>query len=584
MPPLLQLVTDLLLFVVVVAGLGVPLLAATKRLAPSERLVAGIGAGLLAVYACAFVVFALRLPRSLLWLLPAIGVLFVTLRRDRLRELFSDQDTRLLLSTFPPVALWCLCFTLLIQSYSGGGWSGDWMEHYERSLFFLLQRPADTLFIQYYPLTARPPLANLVTGALLGLGEPTFARYQLFSCLLNALAFLPTVLVARDLGADRRASAGLALLFMLNPLFVQNTSFAWTKLVTAFFVVLAAHFLLNDTRGKGGGLGLPLAGIALAAGALAHYSAGVWIVAFGAAWLLTQARRLKDGRMARNLFAGLVGGAAVLATWFAWSLSTYGWRTTFGTTTSVTAGARLSLAELAATAWGNTLDTLVPHSLRTMDRALIEQGDSAAALRDWFFNIYQLDLPLALGTAGAAWLLVHGLRHLVAPAGAAQKDASDMPVGSRRFVAIAAILSVLLGAGTHTIRDQWGLTHISLQPFVLLALAWLAARALPWLRHASPSFKAICAAAVFVDFALGIALHFGVQSFFLQHLLHPDLNLLQLVERMSPVAQGNFWGMVRMKSPFLGESLDLPQPLTGLLLVCLFAVVWRQARGNASAG
>lgn len=578
MPPLLQFATDLLLFVLVVAGLGVPLLASCGGLDPLERFVAGIGAGLLVVYGWAFAVFVFGLPPLLFAALPAAALALCIARRRALRTLATSEAVAPAAGLWALVSLWCVGFALLVQSYSGGGWSGDWMEHYERALFFLQRQPLDTRFIQTYPLTARPPLANLVTGALLGLGSPTFARYQLFSCLLNALAFLPALLLARDLGAGRRGFAGLALLLMLNPLFVQNTTFAWTKLFTAFFVLLAAHFLLRDVRGLGGRLSVPLAGAALASGALAHYSAGVWILALGASWLLARPDRLRDAALRRNLLAGSACGTLILATWFGWSLQAYGMHATFGTTTSVTAARQQTAAQLTDTVLGNIADTLVPHAWRTMDRSLIEQADQAAMLRDWFFNVYQLNLPMAAGTAGAAWFLVLGLRSSAFRGSAAVHPPRSMPRGEARFLAFAVVLAIVLGAGTHTIRDQWGLTHISLQPLVLLALAALAARALPWLETAPPMARATVALAVAVDFGLGVVLHFGVQSFFIGHLLHPDLDLLQLAGRLNQAARGNFWGMVRLRSPYLGEALDLPQPLVAALLVTLFVAVWRLAR------
>ena len=94
----------------------------------------------------------------------------------------------------------------LVASYSGGGWTSDWFEHWERTQFFLDRWPLDTKFLGFGALPARPPLANLVTGALLAVTRQDFAHYQFFTTLLNSLAFLPAALLARRF--DQRLGGG----------------------------------------------------------------------------------------------------------------------------------------------------------------------------------------------------------------------------------------------------------------------------------------------------------------------------------------------------------------------------------------
>jgi len=76
------------------------------------------------------------------------------------------------------------------------------------------------VFNGFDPLVSRPPLANLVTGALLELTRDDFAHYQLISTLLASLAFLPAALLARRLAA--RAPSRCSPCFHVQPLFVQT--------------------------------------------------------------------------------------------------------------------------------------------------------------------------------------------------------------------------------------------------------------------------------------------------------------------------------------------------------------------------
>jgi hypothetical protein len=68
------------------------------------------------------------------------------------------------IAAFGFLFLWAIGLLSLVRHYSGGAWAGDWIEHYERTLFFLDHRPKDTVSIGAYLLPARPPLMNLVAA------------------------------------------------------------------------------------------------------------------------------------------------------------------------------------------------------------------------------------------------------------------------------------------------------------------------------------------------------------------------------------------------------------------------------------
>src|SRR5207302_962798 len=70
--------------------------------------------------------------------------------------------------------LWTFLLLGMIRVYSGGSWAGDWLEHFHRTLFFLWRLPANTVFIDIYPLPARPPLMNVVAAGFLAQTQDRF--------------------------------------------------------------------------------------------------------------------------------------------------------------------------------------------------------------------------------------------------------------------------------------------------------------------------------------------------------------------------------------------------------------------------
>ena len=71
----------------------------------------------------------------------------------------------------------------------------------------------------------------------------------------------------------------------MNPAVMQNATYTWTKLLTAFFVILAVCLYLSGWR-KRDSVRMTAAFCALAAGLLVHYSAGPYVVFFALHYLL----------------------------------------------------------------------------------------------------------------------------------------------------------------------------------------------------------------------------------------------------------------------------------------------------------
>lgn len=561
---LLELSALLLVFLATVPGLAWPL-ARRLPLDPAEKLVAATALSLLGAYLTAWIIFAAGLPASAYWSLPLLGVSGIVPHRRSCLEVLRSPDARALALGQALISAWCVAWLSLVVTYSGGGWAADWFEHWERARFFVERGAPDTLFIGHATLTARPPLANVLVGAFAALVQLDFAVYQLASTVLASLVFLPVALFARRWGGPR-AIALCVVAAMLNPLFLQNATFAWTKLPAAFLALTGLHFFLRALSAERPRTDAILAAALLAGGLLAHYSIGPYVVLLAAGWVVrTWTRRTEPEWWRATLAAGLVGGL-VLATWFAWSFLRYGTGGTLLANTTVLAADSSATGQLTRIAL-NLYDTIVPHVLRSVDSLLIAQKGAWGAVRDTWFQLYQVNLLFAFGSVAWVALIVALVR--------AGRQASPE---ARRGWAAFAFGAVVLGVGVHGARDTWGLAHICLQPLVLLGLAVLAAA---WPRF-SRGWRALLIAGATVDFLLGIALHFAVQHLAYERWVGPPA-FAAWQSNASASAVMNMAAKLQHQLTFFGERLNAPVALVlGFLLASLSLAIVR-ARRAASA-
>ena len=223
----------------------------------------------------------------------------------------------------------------VIRNYSGALWSGDWLEHFQRSLFFLHHFAKDTPIYGEYLLPARPPMMNVLAAFFLGLTQDRFEIFQFVFVFLNLLVFLPCCLAMPMLGRVRKGSiVPLVVIFAMNPAVMQNATYTWTKLLTVFFVILAVRLYLSGWR-KRDSVRMTAAFVALAAGLLVHYSAGPYVVFFALHYLLA-VFRTRPAKW-QELAAIAVSCGLLLFTWFGWSMAAYGVKPTFASNTSITA-------------------------------------------------------------------------------------------------------------------------------------------------------------------------------------------------------------------------------------------------------
>lgn len=508
---------------------------------PLERLCAAVGLSLFVIYLAASVIYGLGWSRWACYGVSGACLLLVAVGARDLYGMLRSVRVRRALLWLGLLGAWCLAGLALIRHYSGGDWEGDWLEHYQRVRFFMGEFPADRLFLEIYELPARPPMMNLLGAFVMAQAGTEFQVYQVVFCLLNSLIFLPCVLLAAMLarrGGQRVALA--AVLFALNPMFIQNVTYPWTKLLGGFYVVLAVWIYLRALRKDDSGR-MVLAVGCLAAGTLVHYSVAVLGVVLAAHYFVLAFRKRR--RKWRELMLGAATGVVILATWLGWSLHAYGWRSTFGSNTTVTDVSRLSAWDNVKRTGNNVLHSLLPHPIvgAPAREELFKQTSPWGYWRDYAFMIYQTNAVLAMGSVGGIVVLAMLIRRL-------WKKGADRD--QRRFWLMFAVLGFVLGVVVVGKVDYYGLAHLCLQPAVLIGVTFLAVN-LPSLRLVVLVVWAVAAA---FDFAVGVLLHLSMENVTVQQFLIQGNQFLVDLDKVpiNAIAKGNlgfklvnglgFWG------------------------------------------
>jgi len=542
---------------------------------PAEKLCAALGLSLLVLYLSSFVIFALRLPLYFHFAVSAGCVALLALSFRDLTHLFAHRRVRRQLAAFALLFLWAVALLSLVRHYSGGIWAGDWVEHYERTLFFLDHPPKDTVFIGLYLLPARPPLMNLVTAHFLAQVGRQYDLFQIVFLFLNLLIVFPCFLIAGAM--TRHGGRRLALIagfLAASPMLLQNVTWPWTKLAAGFYVILAIWLYLRGWR-KPDAFRMTLAFVCLSAGLLVHYSVAPYALFLALHYLIA----VFWGRKTRwRELAGLsLFSAGLLATWFAWSTAVYGPRTTFGSNTTVTGASSVSATENLARIGANLVNTIVPHPFRPEGRRYFEswftQRSSLGYFRDYTFLIYQVNLIFAMGSVGGLLVLYRLYLNYRSPSTPVKRD--------RRFWGLLVLTVGVVGIAVVGQKDDMGLAHICLQPLVVMGIVLVAA-SLPTL---SPSMRVLALSGCVVDFALGIMLHFSAENRIFQLVPGPGGQMMVLnTAGLSRQAAVN-WGYKETHGwVFWGDHFaGLTTPIQ-VLIVLTFALLLHRMVRQAMAG
>lgn len=460
-----------------------------------------MGLSLILVYLYSWLLFCVPGAPAGAWAYGAASavcaILAVASWRDAVR-LFRSFPIPRTLAAFGFLVAWTLTALAIIRVYSGAGWIGDWLEHFQRTLYFLHHFPLATPIHGDYQLPARPPMMNVIAAFFLGQTHDHFENFQVVFAFLNLLPFLACCLLLPRLAVlPRRARVvPLVLVFALNPAFMQGATYTWTKAFAAFYVLIAVHFYLAGWQRQDRARMLA-AFLALAASMLVHYSAGPYILFFTLHFLLVVWRRREEKWREASLIA--VSCGLLLATWFGWSLHALGAHATFASNTSITSSQQYQGSNLVKIA-GNLIDTVVPVELRDPSQLdIFNQPNTLGKIRDWFFISYQVNLLLLMGICGglvALWLYLRAMR------GKLRKNPA-----LRNFWLVLVPFCVVLGVATTGERDVFGSAHLTLLPIAFLGLTLVAGA---FKVHRRVAVLVLCGC--LVDFAAGVVLQLHVES------------------------------------------------------------------------
>ncbi len=466
-----------------------------------EKLCGSIGMSFTLLYLAFFAVYYLgrneaELQPKFLGLI-SIGCLLLGLaaRRDVFR-LFASFRVRQALTGFLFLLIWTFLILAMIRNYSGADWYGDWLEHFQRSLFFLHHFPTSTPIVLGYQLPARPPAMNELAAFFLAQTRDRFEVFQVIFAFLNLLMFLPCCLIMPALVGSRRASVRrLIALFAMNPVVIQSVTYTWTKAFTAFYVILGLAFYLAAWR-KNDVLRMIVAFVALSTGILVHYSAAPYLLFLTLFYLLHVFR--KSSRPIRELATIALVCGLLLCTWFGWSIGVYGTRVTFASNSSVT-GNQQYKGNYLAKVGTNLFDSVVPLVLRSEASPddFNPQG-LIGSVRDKAFVFYQTNAIFAMGLVGGPlvlWLLYSAFL----------RRSRSSP--ERWFWMAMIPFCVVVGIASTPGIAPSGVAQLTLLPMEILGLSLLAGK-FPFRR----SFLILVLAGCLFDFSFGIFLQAHVES------------------------------------------------------------------------
>lgn len=556
----------LLVAIFAVSAVG-PGLVVCRRLrwGPLEKLCAAVGASLLIQFLISFAVYAAGLALPWHYLGVAVGLLGTLLAAKDMLHLWRARPVRRAAFGYGVVLLVGCLMALMIRDLAGGEWFGDWIEHFQRTGFWLGKFPLDHKFIGAYALPARPPMMNVLCASFLAQACPSdvypFAVYQLALLLLNSLIILPVGLIVRAVWPRGAKWGPLAVgLLLLNPMFVQNLTYPWTRHLTTFYILTGIALYLAAWR-KGDRSRMVAAFLSLTTAMLVHYSAGPYLFFLVLHYLIAVWWRRRD--RLTELAAIVACCAIVLFTWVGWSIYTYGSAVTFGANSVIADSSQFSTQGNVEKILGNTYRTLVPLFFRPTPETIQHQTSTIGFFRDYTFVTYQQNAILALGSAGAilaAFLLYAALTDKRRPR-------------NQRLFWISMVLFVgVLGIAVNGTPDWYGYAHIVLQPLIYMGVCLVAAG----VHSLRPAWRYLLLAGLFVDFWVGIFLQLSLESYTGQDVLS-----------LSPAAISNFDMKLRGHMVLLGDHVgDIGGILQAILILLwaagFFWIIQRVRRDGSS--
>jgi len=436
---------------------------------------------LVALYLLCFGSFIMLTDPILSYRIILLGICVSTIASYRIiKAFFSDRAERSLFLAGLFMLLWLVGFQGLLRVYGGGGWQGDWVEHYERGMFFLGGVSLNYKFIGRYALPARPPLFNVITAFFQAfLGRP-FWIYQILCSFLNMTMAFPAFLLARRLFKNKQPLSLWAViaLFLLNPAMVRQMTYTMTKGLSAAFVLAGAYIYLK-ARGTPDFKHPVFAFLLLSAGILAHYSAAPFFLVMGFDFLVLSIPK-PDRRKILSFVATAFLASAFLLSWVGYSLALYGKDNTFLSNTTYTDSRSLTLAQRLKKDLFNLRTTFFPDKFSWETEGEQDRSIKIFILYDTLIVFHSESLPGNLTLFFYFVLIVYSADVLLKKKdrGKKAKPPSDAdPFHSRVFWILFFIGGGLIGLVTNATKMNYGVAHVSFVPVsaLLLSMAYVLA-------------------------------------------------------------------------------------------------------------
>jgi hypothetical protein len=560
-------ILTLLILLATSLGIGSAILHLARhklKLHPAESLCLAVALSWLVVFQCSFAAFVLgnfsSAPIPLL-ILTLIGFF---LGRAQIVRWLKNPFTRSMLAAFSLLLAWNLLHQASIITYGWGQWYGDWFEHYERMLFYCVNAPLETRFLnEIYTLAARPPMQNICQAYVASFTDRSFPLFQVSSTFLATLLSLPVFLLVRRMARAPGVSVWVAaaLLALSWPILVASL-FTWTKAFAGFYALTAlALYLRPSSR-----LRDTLVFLLMGTGVVVHYSDALILIPL----LLWHAGTYRS--RPRALPAAIVSGIPgiiVLLPWIIFiKVALSG--SILGSTSTAQMAQNTTFSQGVAWALQNALCSLVPFFTHDIRAALSADVNTSTT--------YSLRAALFMATQHT-WVLAIGFTGLFMTAWEATRACLQKKIPPQAsFWLWIVIGSVLCTAFAHMSPPSYGLAHIALCPLIAMTAAWIAGA---WPTFPRPTRLAMVALALLQ--ALIILFDAYVSSStprMPDGTPFPGFDLSRTCDIQS-VGIGNLALRYQYKLTFLADSLA-PHLYTLWLATVLFAIIWLTILFNAA--
>jgi hypothetical protein len=541
---------SLLIFLLLVSGLGPGMLITrSMRLPPLLRFCSAIGLSGIIIYLFATAIYLTGIHWQWCYACTLIFIIIFLFELPDITRLLRNHAVRRTVIGFFILAFWTFILLSLIRIYSGGLWAGDWAEHYDRTEFFLHRGPINYRFLDLYTLPARPPMMNLLAAFFLAQVGKGFEAFELCFAIINLTSFLTCSLLLNHFW--RRGQRGfwyLVIALMSSPFFAENLTYTWTKLFSAFYVLLAIALYLRGRR--------VLAFLMLAAGCLVHYSAAPLALFIGLHYLWQWLRnRSSSWREAIHIF---IVSAALLGTWFSWSIYRYGLGGTIASTTTISGSQKLSAAANINKIALNIYYALIPPPVGRLHIVYRDQS-TLGYVRDAAFYCYQQNVFLMIGSVAAIIAMWIFWRQ----------------IGNRKSWFWIGLILFCIPVGLATVGDlePFSAAHAVVQPITLIAISAVAALVpsmprwiLQWL-----------IAGWALDFALGVYLQVYLENFTFTKVtsLGGTELFAAMPIKLAGVAAQCLHGKTSFHIQFIGDHFgDYAGPILWVLVIGEIIALW----------